>query len=100
MKYAVRLNPLADDDLYSLHRWIRSEAGDEIADAYIRRVQARIATLADFPERGARRANLPAGIRALSFERRLLIIYSVDGKEVEVMRVISTARDIEPLFDA
>ena len=96
----MRLNPVADDDLYSLHRWISSEAGDEIADAYIRRVQARIFTLADFPERGARCANFPAGIRTLSFQRRLLIIYCINGKEVEVMRVISMARDIEPLFDA
>ena len=100
MNYVVRLNPAADDDLYSLHSRIRAEAGDAIADAYIRRVQTRILKLAIFPERGTRRTGLPAGIRTLSFERRLLIVYLIDGKEVEVMRVISTARDIEPLFDA
>ena len=100
MSYAVSLNATADDDLYALHQWVSSEASPAIADSYLRRVQARILTLAEFPERGTRRADLPYDMRTLSFERRLLIIYTVSGNEVEVLRVTSTARDIDRLFDA
>lgn len=97
--YAVRLTPLAIDDLIALHRWIVDSTDRAIADAYLDRVQARIESLAYHPRRGTPRDDLAIGLRTLAFERRLMIAYRVVGEHVDVLRIISAMRDLAPLMD-
>jgi len=98
MSHQVRLSELAISDLVALHHWITAEADAAIAGEYIDRIEIRIAALVDFPDRGTPRNDLAPGLRTLSFERRLLIAYRVDGGTVLVLRVISAQRELAPLF--
>lgn len=98
MTYDVQLSALAIEDLIALHEWVSAEADIPTADGYLARIEERIAALADFPRRGSPRDDLIAGLRTLTFERRLLIAYSVDGKIVTVQRVINALRDLAPML--
>lgn len=98
MTYDVQLSALAIEDLIALQRWVSAEANIPTADGYLARIEERIAALADFPNRGSPRDDLIAGLRTLTFERRLLIAYSVDGKIVTVQRVINALRDLAPML--
>lgn len=80
-------------DLAMLAHWIADHADLDTALAYVDRIQARFATLAGFPDRGTPRDDLAPGIRSLSFERRQLILYRVDGDAVTILRVVDDARD-------
>jgi toxin ParE1/3/4 len=77
-----------------LRRRIAAETGLAIADGYIDRVEARIAALSHFPNRGTPRDDLVSGLRTLAFERRLVIAYIVGPGSVTVSRVIDAARDL------
>lgn len=96
MTYDVQLSALAIEDLIALHQWVSVEADIPTADGYLARIEERIAALADFPHRGSPRDDLIAGLRTLTFERRLLIAYSVDGQVVTVQRVVNALRDLGP----
>jgi toxin ParE1/3/4 len=96
MTYEVQLSALAIEDLIALHQWVSAEADIPTADSYLARIEERIAALADFPHRGSPRDDLIAGLRTLTFERRLLIAYSVAGQVVTVQRVINALRDLGP----
>ncbi|PJG45898.1 plasmid stabilization protein [Sphingobium sp. LB126] len=98
MTYDVQLSALAIEDLIALHQWVSVEADIPTADGYLSRIEERIAALADFPHRGSPRDDLVAGLRTLTFERRLLIAYNVDGKVVTVQRVINALRDLAPIL--
>lgn len=96
--YVVRLSARATEDLIAVYRWIASEADTSVADAYLDRVEAKIATLATYPKRGTRRDDLSAGLRTIAFERRLLIAYRFREERVDVLRIVNAARDVGSLL--
>lgn len=98
MTHDVQLSALAIEDLIALHHWVSTEADIPTADGYLARVEERIAALANFPHRGSPRDDLVAGLRTLTFERRLLIAYNVDGNVVTALRIINAFRDLAPLL--
>jgi toxin ParE1/3/4 len=91
--YRLRFSQIARDDLIALHAWIEVEADAIVADAYLERIEARCWNLTEFPNRGTPRDDLMMGVRSSSFERRILIFYRVGSSEVEIMRVVSAARE-------
>ena len=97
MTYSLRFLQIARDDLIALHTWVEGEADAVVADAYLERIEARCWNLTEFPNRGTPRDDLMPGVRSLSFERRILIFYRVEGLLVEIMRVVSGARENRPL---
>lgn len=100
MTYDVQLSALAIEDLIALHQWVSMEADIPTADGYLAGIEERIAALADFPNRGSPRDDLVAGLRTLTFERRILIAYNVDRKVVTVQRVINAFRDLAPILQS
>ncbi|EJU13383.1 plasmid stabilization system [Sphingomonas sp. LH128] len=94
MTYDVQLSALAIEDLITLHQWVSAETDLPTANGYLARIEDRIAGLADFPHRGSPRDDLIAGLRTLTFERRVLIAYTVDMAIVTVQRIISGSRDL------
>ena len=98
MTYDVQLSALAIEDLIALHQWVSVEADIPTADGYLTRIENRIAALGDFPPRGSPRDDLVVGLRTLTFERRLIIAYNVDGKVVTIQRVINAFRDLAPIL--
>lgn len=83
----------------ALHRWIAAEADRATADACLDRIEVRIAALAHYPHRGTARDDLAPGLRTLAFERRLLIAYRADETHIDVLGVISGARELGPLLE-
>ncbi|URW76059.1 type II toxin-antitoxin system RelE/ParE family toxin [Sphingomonas donggukensis] len=81
-------------DLDSLSIYIEAVASRAGADAYDRRIRAKIATLADFPNRGTDRSVFGKGYRSITFERRQIIFYRIDDDIVTIARVLSADRDL------
>ena len=99
MSFSVRYNQAAVDDLDALRIWIESESDFETAARYLQRVRTRIADLETFSNRGQEQKDLAPGIRTLSFEGRPVIFYTVTDACVDILRVVSTARDLGGIWD-
>lgn len=54
--------------------------------------------LGTFPERGGRRDDLAPGIRLVGYERRVTILFKVEGNIVRIVRVFYAGRDVEGTF--
>ena len=96
--FPIILSEAAIADISALGRWIAERAGSEIADAYVSRVEAVCYRLADFPSRGTPRFGISAGLRSVTFERRVIIAYQIENEEVQIVRVIPAARDFARAF--
>lgn len=96
----LSFHPQAEADLSDLFRWVEAEAGAEVADRYLARIEAKCATLTAYPNRGSPRDDLGAGVRTQSFERRLVIAYRVEGDRVVILAVANGAREQVPKPDA
>ena len=83
----------AEADLDAIYEHI-SKDSPERAIRYIRRIRARCADLAEFPEAGRARPDFGPGFRTVAFERRVLIIYAV-AERIEIVRVLYGGRDVE-----
>lgn len=97
MTHIVSISEQALDDLFNLHRWVAEQAGVAVADAYQDRIDARLRSLREFPERGTPREDLGQGIRSIPFERRIVILYRVSGNIVSVLRIPGGAQNLGTL---
>lgn len=95
MSRAVRLGSRAIDDLIEIRDWIARNANEDVALAYVARIEKRFESLRAFPFIGTARDDLVPGLRILSFERRIRIAYRIVGDDIRIERVISAARDDE-----
>ncbi|MES2339743.1 MAG: type II toxin-antitoxin system RelE/ParE family toxin [Pseudomonadota bacterium] len=95
--WPVVFTPAAEADLLDIGAWVAEQADGDIALSYISRIQARALRLREYPNRGEAKPELGMKVRALSFERRLLILYSVEEDEVLVLRIIGAERDLSDL---
>jgi toxin ParE1/3/4 len=97
--YKVLIRPSAERDLASLYAYIRVARGDSaIAIAYLRRIRTFCEGLATLPLRGIRRDDIRPGLRIISFERRLVIAFTVTAESVVIGRVFYGGRDFEALL--
>lgn len=94
------LRPAAEADLTELYHYIAEQSGShERAIGYIRRIRAACENLKTLPEAGRSRDDLRPGVRILSFERRVVIVYLVlSSGDVEIGRVFYGGRDYEALI--
>ncbi|MHA6722208.1 type II toxin-antitoxin system RelE/ParE family toxin [Sphingomonas sp. RS2018] len=97
MTFQVTITPSAIVDLHAISRWIEDRADAIVADRYDARIRSVIAKLATFPQRGSNRSDLGEGLRSISFEGRILIVYRVTAESVDIRRIVHGARDIDDL---
>lgn len=84
----------ADADLAEILEYSIATHGPEIAEAYLRAIDAVFARLSQYPELGAARPDLGPGIRSMpAGEHR--VYYRHDGQAVLVVRVLHKAMDVE-----
>ena len=95
MTYHVRMSTRAFEDLAALEDWIAERAGHDVARGYIDRLETRIRALCVFPMQGTPRNDLIVGFRTITFERKSIIAYRVDGRDVWIERVVSARRGAE-----
>lgn len=93
MKQVLR-TPTAAADLLEIWTYIAKDS-QKAADRILRRIDRDCTLLAEFPDIGARREELAAGLR--SFPRgNYVIFYRPVDVGIEVIRVPNGARDIGP----
>ena len=78
----VVFTPAAERQIDKLHAYIVEQSSAERADSYIARIIEYCNGLAMFPERGARRDDLLAGLRVVGFERRVTVAFVVTAAAV------------------
>lgn len=101
MRFAVRLTPDALADLAEIHDWIALHDSPDRAAHVEDRILAAIAVLTRHPHRGAYPKELLAlGIRSFreTFFKPYRIIYSVEGRTVDVYLVADGRRDMQALL--
>jgi toxin ParE1/3/4 len=91
----VELSALALADIDRIADWVAENAGVDVALAYITRIEAACAGLADFPLRGTPRDDLGTGVRSISFEGRATIVYRVESVRVLVLGIFHAGRLLE-----
>lgn len=98
-RYKVDYTELARAQLLDLYLYIAREAGPHIARAFVRRIEDQCERLGVFPMRGSPRDDLMSGLRTLSFERRVVIGYLVEGEAVWIVGVSYGGRDLSGVFE-
>jgi len=101
MRFDVRLTPDALADLEEIHDWIALHDSPSSAAHVEDRILAAVAALGRYPNRGAHPKELLAlGVRDFreTFFKPYRIIYSVQGKRVDVYLVADGRRDMQALL--
>jgi toxin ParE1/3/4 len=91
----VAFHPLAFSDLEALDDFIARDSPERAA-SFVGRIRQFCESLAEFPERGRLREDFGAGIRTLSFERRIVVAYRLERRTVVVLRVFYAGQDYGP----
>lgn len=103
MTFAVRLTADALRDLEEIDDWISANDSPARAIHVLERIEAAVAALERFPERGARpRELLAVGLREYreTFFKPYRIVYRVEGQLVIVYLVAVGRRDMQALLSA
>lgn len=98
VRHDVIWQPEARSDLYAISDWVADQSDSETALGYVARIEAFVARLERFPNRGTARASMPKGMRTVTFERRIIVAYDVQESLVRILSLIGTARDFRLAF--
>lgn len=89
----------AEADLVALYNYIaRASSSFHTAFSFTERLREACFKLVEFPDRGAPRDDIKAGLRILSIERKTVITYFVKGDEVIISNIFHGGRDWEAFF--
>ena len=96
MAASAILSTAADSDLETLYFTVATENGTERAELILRRIQATIAALADWPRIGRCRDNLDGTPRVFAIPP-WIIVYEAqpNGDGIYVWRVVDGRRDLQ-----
>ena len=93
MNYRVEYSDAAKSDLREIGFYLRTVAGDEVAEAIMQEIMDAVETLSVRPERQRRRDHLARGLQAIS-AKRYSIFYSVRSERVMIVRILHGSRNI------
>lgn len=86
-------------ELDELHLWIMIETGPNAADAVIDRIARAVANLAEFPEMGRLRPDLPGSPRTFAAHPWVMVYRPLVGERgIHLLRVLDGRRDIAALL--
>ncbi len=97
IQFDVKLTNRAFDDLVAIRRWVADRANDDTARAFIDRIEAKLATLENFPQRGTPRPEVRDDVRSINFERNYIIVYHIETQLVWIDRVVNGRRELNDL---
>jgi toxin ParE1/3/4 len=78
-----------------LATYIANQAGGDVAHRYVDRVETLCQALAEFPERGKPRSDIAPGLRTITMERRVTVVYRVSPSRVDIVTIAYGGRDFE-----
>ena len=86
--------PLAKDDLKEIWRYTYENWGVQQADHYLYELDAAMQKLLVSPDLGRPRDALRAGYRSVHIGRHT-VFYRVEGRSLEIVRVLHDSMDVE-----
>jgi len=89
--------PLAQADLDAIWDYIEERSSEELAVNFLRKLYAKLETLARSPHIGRPRDELLPGLRSFPFKDYLIFYFPLTNG-IEVVRVLYGRRDIERIF--
>jgi toxin ParE1/3/4 len=94
-----RIAPRAEADLDDIWLYVAKESGSiEIANRLIDTITDRSLALGRFPRIGrSREEDFGPGYRSLAVAE-YIIVYSIEGDDVLILRIVHGRRDLERLF--
>lgn len=85
MKYRVVFSASAEEDLESLGQYLLNRFYLEKVQSFLERLVKTCLSLDTFPYRGKEHEGLSPGLRSLSFERRVTILFTVQSDDVVIV---------------
>lgn len=95
--HQIRISPRETSDLTEIWSYIADDSVTN-ADAFIDKLYETIQVLASQSGSGRRREELAPGILSFPFAR-YIIFYRASRDEIEIVRVLHGARDIQTIFE-
>ena len=94
-KFRVQISVKAKQDLIGIWHSIAEQSALR-ADRFLQKLDSRIDSLVEFPDRGTDRTEVAKNARVL-VEGKYLIFYRKTSKDVEVLRVVYGGMDLSSL---
>ncbi|MCV9965831.1 type II toxin-antitoxin system RelE/ParE family toxin [Pararhizobium sp. BT-229] len=94
MNYIVGFDASARADIKDLYRYILTNAGEQVADAYVGRLMDYCAGFETFPERGSRRDDISPGLRLVGYRRQATIAFRIRGNTVTIVRIFHSGKNV------
>jgi toxin ParE1/3/4 len=95
-----RISPLAEADLDEIWLYVATESSSiEVADRLIDAITGHFLVIAAFPHAGRARDNDLGPARRSFPTGEYVIVYSVEGPDVSILRVVHGKRDLETIFN-
>ena len=101
MSYALKLSPMAIDDLSSIKNYIMKD-GESIALGQVQEILHNIKNLEQFPSLGRplqNKVKTKTDMRYLDIKDLYYAFYRVNGQDVEIVRILSTRQDYIQALD-
>lgn len=92
----LRFRPEAEDDPFQIGTYIERE-NPRAAVSFVAAIREKCENLSNNPETGRLRPELLTVLRSFPVGQYMIFYYSMDG-DVEIVRIIHGARDIDALF--
>ncbi len=91
------VTPQAHRDLHAIVAWYRKELGAATAAKALKSIRAGFIAATGISRMAARRDDLPEGFYRVVAKAHL-VIFRIEGDEVQVVRVVHGSRDVPPLL--
>jgi toxin ParE1/3/4 len=97
MNPQFRLTDSAMREIEEITAYLAKNYGFSQSEQFIKKLNSKFSKIVQFPKIGKPRDEILPGSRMLSVDR-YLILYTVIGDDVEILRVVSGYRDLSKLF--
>ncbi|KGD85891.1 MULTISPECIES: type II toxin-antitoxin system RelE/ParE family toxin [Rhizobium/Agrobacterium group] len=100
MTYTVIFSFEARMDLADLFDYLAEKAGEDFAQAYIRKIIDHCHRFDMFPRRGTLRDDIEPGLRLVGYRRRATIAFRVEEHTVTIARILYGGKSLGGPDDA
>jgi toxin ParE1/3/4 len=98
MVYKVVFSPVAQAHLLGIFNYLESFASVAVAETFTNQIISFCEKLEIFPNRGTMRDDLLAGLRIVSFRRKVTIAFLVSDDTVSILAIYYGGQDYEATF--
>jgi toxin ParE1/3/4 len=90
----LELSTLAKDDLRDIAQYTFTLYGERQVDIYLQALYDGMELLAENPEIGHRRDDIPSGYKSLPIEKHILV-FTIQGESLIIARILHQSRDMQ-----